>query len=317
MISEADLKLAAGRVALARALQHRRILNPADWYEPSRPSRRRPWANQLGFHRSTHPIRLLVPGNGWGKTTAMGAECHAWAMHTNEWAKTPPWPVLMVWFCKLKKQFEIIRQQLSTELFGQLARWSDDTFTWPDGSKLWLGLADDSTDWVKWQGVAIDLACFDEQPRLSLWREMTMRRRVRRKTRYVIAATATEGESWMEAVLYQPWLEHHKGLGLDEARAMRVQKHPDIYVWSRGGIEDNPASDQEDVRWYDEVTKGMHPNERKVRRRGGFARWVGDPVFDAAALEWLEAQIDALDATRGPGMLGLLEPAQALPREAR
>lgn len=307
--TRAELDLASSRMALARATHERRIKNPIEWYDPSRPSPQRPWANQLGFHESTHAIRVLVPGNGWGKTTAMGAEVHWWATHTHPYQKTPPWPLLMLWFVRLSAQFELVREQLRTEIFGTTAVWKDQEYQWPDGSRLFLGSADKANDWTKWQGVPVDLCCFDEEPHWNIWKEMTLRRRAKRKTRYVAAATATRGESWMERRLYRPWLAHHQDLGLDETRALKVQAHPDIYCWTRGGIGDNPGADAADERWYEEMTKDMHPKERQVRLHGGFQNWVGDAVFDQ--MDWVEAQARAWDEKLGPGMLGMFEPEHA------
>lgn len=308
-LTRGELELARARLALARSVRARRAAIPSEWYVPSVPTKDRPYANQRGFHEAPHAIRLLVPGNGWGKTTAMGAEAQAWAMHTNEFQPTPSWPLLMLWFCKLRDQFELVRVQLRETIIGSSARWVDDSFVWPDGSRLWIGSADRSTDWRKWQGVPADLILFDEQPPRSLWREMTMRRRGKRKTRLVIGATATEGESWMEGELYRPWLQHHQDQGLDEDRALFAQTHERIWVWSRGGIEDNPGADDEDIAWYDYSTSLMHPKERQVRRRGGFATWVGDGVFDSEAMEVLEQLAQSANEKRGGSMLGMFVPA--------
>ena len=291
MYASADLDAARKLIAFARTVESRKQARPFECYEPSYPGRVRedgevcgPFANQLAYHKSRHKVRLLVPGNGWGKTTAMGAEAHAWATHCNRWQETPAWPVLQLWFCKLESQFDLIRIQLQETVFGDEATFIDREFRWRDGSKLILGLADRSQDWMKWQGVPVDQVFFDEEPPAALWREMAVRSRGRRKTRFTIGATATSGESWMEKELYRPWLEHHKKLGLDERRALIEQKHPRYFVWSMGGLADNPAADQSDVEWYESRT-WRSDAERHVRMHGGFRRFTGDPVFDTAALE--------------------------------
>ena len=265
------------------------------------------FANQLGFHKATQPIRGLFPGNGWGKTSAMGAECNAWAHHLCQWQPTPGWPLLMLWFAKLADQFSLICEQLRTTIFGTEVAWkpSDGTFTWPDGSKLVVGLADQRTDWRRWQGVPVDLVLFDEEPPVELWREMLMRRRGQRQTRFVSGATATTGDSWMAKEIYAPWVEHHKALGIDETRALWAQSHPDIWLWWRGGVEDNPGARATDEAWYAGRTWSS-PKEREVRRRGGFQSWTGDPVFDPEAMDRLKAMAAEADAERGPGRLGSL-----------
>jgi len=91
----------ANRLLLAMAMRERRRARPFEWYTPSAPTPAKPWANQLGFHQAPHTMRFLVPGNGWGKTTAAAAECMAWGMHTNQWQRTPacwaPWRLCRTW----------------------------------------------------------------------------------------------------------------------------------------------------------------------------------------------------------------------------
>lgn len=308
MKHEEETALALKRLHLARVLLDRRGRSPIDWYEPHA-------HGQMQFHKALHKYRLLFPGNGWGKTTAMGAEAHWWATHTHPYQLTPPWPILSVWFVKLRVQFELIRQQLAETVMGSMATWQNGHFRWPDGSKMYLGSADRGDDWMKWAGAPLDLAMFDEPPPRRLWEEMTMRRRAKRKTRFVVAATAVDGDSWMEEVLYLPWLRHHQAMGMDEARAMAAQAFPSSFVWAMGGIQDNPAADQGDIDHYNEATAQMHPNERKVRLTGGFASWTGDPVFHPEAIEWLEIQAGIMDREKGMGMLGVFEPHGA-PRRA-
>lgn len=236
----------------------------------------------------------------------MGAECHEWATHGNRWQLTPRWPVLMVWFVKLSTQFELIRVQLQAEIFGDAATFADGAFTWADGSKLWIGSADQRTDWRKWQGIPVDLVLFDEMPPRGLWREMTFRRRAQRKTRFVIGATATDPENlWAEEELFKPWLAHHAAQGLDEDGALWAQTHPDTWFWSRGGIEDNPGADAEDAAHYEQAASALHPKEARVRRKGGFAHWVGDAVFSDEGLDWMEAESATLSA-EFPAVTGTL-----------
>jgi hypothetical protein len=309
-LSAEEARQARAILTLFRAIAQRKEEFPDEAYAPSFPGQpleggraAGPYANQLAFHKATQTIRLLAPGNGWGKTTAAGAEANAWAMHHNLWQETPPWPVRMVWFCKAYDQFELIRYQLQETVFSRGARWVKDRFVWPDGSTMAIGSAGDSTTWRRWQGPAIDLVLFDEQPPRQLWREMRMRRRGKKKTRYVFAMTATEGESWVEEEIYQPWLKFHADRGLDEERALWAQLDPDTFVWHRGGIVDNPAADDEDRRWY-EAGKWSSEKERQVRLHGGFQRWVGDAIFDEAALAAALELLPELDKAHGAGRTG-------------
>lgn len=311
-----ELQLTQKRLALVRALRERRLRTPIEWYVPGHPGNRSVDGRVLGvnagqqrFHQSPHQIRLLYPGNGFGKSTAMGAEAHWWATHSHPYLTTPTHPVLMVWFVKLKVQFELMRVQLIETVLGNVPKWKSGRFVWADGSQLFLASADRESDWQKWQGPPVDLALFDEQPPWQLWKELAMRSRAKRKTRFVIGATATTGDSWMEAKLFRPWLDFHLERGLDEERAHQAQLHPKMWVWARGGIEDNPAADAVDIAHYDTVTAMMHPNERHVRLRGGFRSWTGNAVFEADIIEWLEAQLEDLQQRYGPGDIGMFTAA--------
>jgi phage terminase large subunit-like protein len=308
-----ELKEAASLIGFDQALEAWKVRRPSDWYEPSRPGQRSVdgrllgWtANQLAFHKAPHPVRALFPGNGWGKTTALGAEVNAWGIHSNQWQETPATPVLMLWFTKLYDQFEMILTQLRADVFGSDVRYSEgDGFTWPDGSRMLVGSADRPRDWHKWQGVPVDLVVFDEEPPLSLWREMMQRRRVR-KTRFILGATATESGSWMESDIYAPWLQHHQAQGLDLEGSARAQNHPEYFVWPRGGLHDNRAADAADILWYESRTWSS-AKEREVRLFGGFQNWVGDPVFGDAGLEKLRARCRVLTRESPPPVSGMFE----------
>lgn len=294
------------------AVNARKLRRPWEWYEPSEPNKVMPdgrvlsqFANQLGFHQAPHIIRGLFPGNGWGKSIAVAAELNAWGYHTNQWQRTPAWPVIMLWVFTTSDQFAMIYEQVRTVVFGTDVKYKagDGEFVWPDGSKMFLAFANDSRSWEKRQGIAADLIAFDEEPPVQFWREMMMRRRAQRKTRYIVAATATKGDSWMAEEIYKPWAEHHKTLGLDPTRALWAQKHADIWLWWRGGVNDNPGADESDLRWYEGRTWSSE-KEREVRLTGGFQSWTGDPVFDPAAIARMMARLEESEKRTGPGRIG-------------
>lgn len=285
-------------LALGDALDQHRQLRPSDWYEPHSlaPVRQNTAeqscrvgraSGQLQGHQSQHIIRLAAPGNGWGGTTWMGAEVDAWVTHSKRWAETPDWPVRIVWFCPQYMQFDLIRANLEQDCFTRPYEFTSKgiaghRYIFPDESTVYLGSYD--RGWKYYQGIEIDLICFDEQPPLNLWREMRMRRRGMRKTRYMCKATQTIGLSWMASEFYEPWRKFHVEHGLDEDGAMDQQLHPSIWCWPKGGIHDNPAMSDEDCRWY-EQQEWSSPKERQVRLFGGFRSWVGDPVFDVNAID--------------------------------
>lgn len=303
---------------LAQLMERRRRLIPAEWYEPHSICERSPIApelqiydrkgrpsGQLQFHESQHPIRVMAPGNGWGGTTAMGAEVDSWMRHTNRWQQTPEWPIRACWFCPQYKQFDFVRRNLEEVAIGSLPRFKDDRigprYEWPDGGVMYLYSYDRS--WESIQGIELDLACFDEQPPLALWREMIRRRRGRRKTRYICKATQTKGRSWMAEDIYEPWLSFHAGLGMTEEEAMVAQNHDLIWCWPKGGYHDNPAVDDEDIA-FQERQPASSETERKVRLFGGFDSFVGDPVFNESGIRAMLARLPELEETYGVGRDG-------------
>lgn len=277
--------------SLFALLKETKADRPSDWYQPS--------TMQRAFHKSTHIIRGMFPGNGAGKTTAMGIEANWWVRHKHPWQAIPPWPIVAIWICPQFRQFEILKPQLESECLDAGWTWngSDNFYRWADDAHLWILPAD--RDWTYVQGINPDIVFADEEPPLKLWREMLQRRRGKRKTRFVVGATATQGVSWMESEIFKPWVEHHQGLGLDPERALEVQSHPHLWVWDRGGIRDNPGASTEDVEWY-ETRTWSSAKERKVRLKGGFENWAGDSVFDQAGVDWLRERVKK-------GELGWLE----------
>lgn len=268
-----------------RFAEHKRR-RPIDFFRPHQ-------NGQEQFHKSTAIVRCLFPGNGFGKTTAAGCEVQWWVTHSHPWQKVPIRSLIIIWCCETYKQFKILRAQLEAECFGPVTSGphptlptyskGDHCYTWPDGSTMFLVSGDSS--WTHIQGINPDLVIFDEEPPEALWNEMKMRRRGVRKTRYVFAATATQGMTWMYRDLYLPWLQHHvEGGNLTEHEAHVVQSHPRLWVWARGGIVDNPGADAGDRDWYASQTFNSEA-EKRVRMRGGFADFAGSPVFDLEAVE--------------------------------
>lgn len=271
---------------VARALLRQlRQVRPADDYAPHD-------AGQVQFHQSTHTIRGLFPGNGWGKTTAICSEIDAWCRHTNRWQRTPDWPIVAVWFCPQYSQFGMLREQIELETIGRDIPWREtrdgNFYEYPDGSRWFVASADRS--WTFFQGINPDLIVFDEQPPVKLWREAMMRRRGKKKTRFVIGATATQGLTWMASEVFKPWKDHHADLGYSTETAADLQLHPDIFCWPFGGIDDNPGADQSDRDWY-HTRQWSSEKEKKVRLHGGFEDWTGDSVFDEAAIDMLREEL--------------------------
>jgi hypothetical protein len=284
MLTLHDRQILKARIQAHDAIERYKARFPCEFYKPH--------AGQEAFHRAPHIIRALWPGNGFGKTRAMGTELNWWATHSHPYQITPKWPIIGIWSCETFKQFEILRDQLQTECFGPERSAShpegwkfnknDKAYIWPDGGRLFLISGDGS--WTHVQGINPDWVGFDEEPPRALWNEMKMRRRGRRKTRYCFAATATQGLTWMYHELYLEWVKFHSDRGVHEGDAHERQLHPRVWAYAKGGINDNPGADAGDRDWYASQTFTSDA-ERQVRLFGGFADFSGTPVFDAESLE--------------------------------
>lgn len=303
--TDAQLRRLREAILVAQYWQTRRIEHPSESYKPHE-------LGQRQFHEAPHPIRWLAPGNGFGKTRCIGEEAHAWCTHSNRWQQTPEGRVNVVWIARSKLQFRLIREQIEAETIGREAKYrpgdGGGEYRYPEGDTITIGIAAKSGDWHKYEGINPDLVVFDEMPRQDLWREMMMRRRVRKKTRFAVAATATTAGVWAEEEIYSEWLRHHEEQGLAEwveeihprrlrngatiypletgADAHSVNDHPTIWMWTRGGIYSNPAADAQDFDWY-EARRWSSSKEREVRLFGGFQNWLGDSVFDEDGLRYL------------------------------
>lgn len=265
--------------------------NPARGYKPNN--------IQEQFHRATHTVRLLVPGNGLGKTTAVWFEASMWIQHYSPYREVPKEPVEIILFVQEYGQFEKMKMTLEKRLPHGF-HWNDQKhfYTWPDGSRLYIESCEKS--WKVSQGTNPHLVIFDEVPPFEIWNEMRMRKRGDRETEYAFAATATDGEDWMVPLFWDPWVDAHKakGFGVDEAQTAQV--HPDYWIWHAGGIDDNAHTSQKQKDWF-HAQKFASDEERKVRLRGGFARFNRRPVFDREAIVLLETKMDGWDAERGVG----------------
>jgi hypothetical protein len=264
---------------------------PSDGYidgVPKLPDERK---MQLQFHSSTHIIRAMFPGNGAGKTTTMGVECDWWLQKDHPHFVIPSWRIVVIWFTLKYQQFDVLREQLERKCLSRGWAWNSQKhkYTWPNGSQMFIFSAD--ADWAAAQGINPDLICFDENPPVKIWREMQMRRRGDKQTRFCIAATATKGLTWMFTDVYKPWLEAHKKLGLTEDQAMVRQLHPTIFCWPKGGLEDNPAASEVDKDWYNNQVRYGSDAERIVRTGGGFQDLNSKPVFNQTALLKMKPEV--------------------------
>lgn len=241
---------------------------------------------QIQFLKSRHKIRIAIPGNGWGKTTTMAMALDMAIQKDDPYNPdmVPKWPVISVWVCQKFQQMDILRRQLEEDVWSRPWTWNQTRhfYHWPNGGQLFIVSSD--SDWKHIQGIPVDYVAFDEHPDRKLWNEFMFRRRGRRKTRYMVAATMTAGMTWFVREVIQDWEKMHKAKGLDGHAAREKQLHPAIWIWDKGGIRDNPAMDQEDIEHYESIGHASD-KELKVRLHGGYADFTGDSVFDQESLD--------------------------------
>lgn len=284
MVAQTDIRDDAQRRALeaavrnARLQQWRRAEQPALAFSPHE-------NGQLQALASHHTYRILIPGNGFGKSTTMVVDADL-LLQGNDPFKPDLMPVgrpaTAIWVTQKYQQFEVMRGDLEA-LFTEGWLWNDSKkyYRWPNGARLFV-LSSDS-DWSAIQGVEIDAVYFDEHPERKLWVEMQYRRRGKKKTRYMVAATMTKGITWFVQDVVIPAESIGRERGLTQKQRLRVQPHPTTFLWDVGGIVDNPAMSDEDAEHYAQVT-GLSDKERQVRMGGGYADFQGEAVFDPAAL---------------------------------
>lgn len=241
---------------------------------------------QIQCLQSRHKIRVAIPGNGWGKTTTMAMAADMLIQKDDPFNPDllPPWPVVGVWVCQKFQQMDILKHQLEQEVWTRPWTWnqSKHKYIWPNGGEMHIVSAD--SDWEHIQGIPVDFVMFDEHPDRKLWNELMFRRRGKRKTRYMVAATMTLGMTWFIREVVQQWESWHKQRGKTSQQARIAQEHPDIWVWDAGGIEDNPAMSQDDVNHYKSISFASD-KELRVRLKGGYADFSGDQVFDQEAMD--------------------------------
>ena len=257
----------------------------------------RPHANgQMQFLQSRHMKRVAIPGNGWGKTTAMAMAADMLMQKDDPFNPdmVPTWPVVGLWVCQKFQQMDILRHQLEEEVWTRPWTWNQSRhfYRWPNGAEMHMVSGD--SDWRHIQGIALDFVCFDEHPDRRLWNELMFRRRGKRKTRYMVAATMTQGLTWFVREVIQPWEEYHRQRQMGAADARENQLHPNIWVWDSGGIRSNPGMSEEDIEHYQEQSHAG-TKELEVRLKGGYADFTGEAVFDKTSLD---AQLQYLEEGR-------------------
>lgn len=247
---------------------------------------------QLQALQSRHTYRILIPGNGYGKTVCMAMDAEFLLQGTDPFKPDlipKDRPRIAVWFCQKFTQFEIQRCDIEKVMTrGWVWSGRHNLYRWPNGSQLFL-ISNDS-DWRSIQGIHIDAVYNDEHPDQKFWTEMLYRRRGEHKTRYMVAATMTQGITWFVKRVIQPWEDYCRRLGLTNDEALEQQPHPTTFMWNKGGIQDNPSMNAQDIEHYDSIVLA-NEKEALVRRQGGYADFTGEAVFSLKALERMRSGV--------------------------
>lgn len=274
---------------LLAAREHLRRTRPMLLLNPTKSK------GQVSFLSSRHIVRGLHPGNGWGKTTILALDI-ALLMERNDPFKPdiiPDHPPIACWFTMKYNQFDIIRKKLEQKVFGPGVEWNETKhrYTWPaTGGQLYVFSAE--SDWETLQGIEPNLVVFDEHPDKDQWNEAMARRRGEIKCRFAVAATMTQGLTWYVREVIQPWEAHCRKLGMTGEEARDRQPHPEVWIWDRGGVADNPAMSEKDAEWYaKQATFGE--KEKRVRLQGGYADFTGTSVFEPDVLDEMGTHIAA------------------------
>lgn len=269
---------------------------------------------QLQFHMAPHAIRLLTPGNGFGKTGTLAVEAAWWGNGFHPYHQVLPdaRPIKMAWCCQKFGQWDMMRADIEAWWPPSVVHsWNgqNHSYQFPQGV---LHIITAEMDWESLQGIQPHILFSDERFPVALWRELSKRRRGKTRTRFCIAGTQTSGIQWEYHELYRPWLEFHQRRGMTEAQAMQAQLHrfddpdlaelPGIWCWPKGGHYDNPTATRETWAFYRATTRG-HPAEVAVRLHGGFRDFAGQPVFDPESLERMRVSLK-------PGRVGRFEEVQ-------
>jgi hypothetical protein len=300
--NQADVDALRELIEADEGLEALRAQRPWEWYVPH--------AKQLAFHTATQEVRALFPGNRFGKTSAAAMEAQWFATGTH-----PHWPIAkpgtpgdVIWACPSFDQFELLLPELQELIWGRGVKYnrSSHIVTFPGGGRVWAWSRE--RDWKTIKGIAPRSFIFDEDTTEELWNEHKARGFGKEQLSVIITNTPTQAMgTFLETEVYEPWLKLHKDEGLTEDEACEQQRHPSLYVMTRGGIEDNPAQ-AHNVEKFKERKWSGGAAEAAVRLKGGFRLIGAGGVFDAETLQRLEAEVEAINEKYGHGTTGYLRP---------
>lgn len=181
---------------------HRRRYHPLEHYTPDSDKR----GDQLRFHKSERPIRLVLGGNQSGKSRCVAQEVAWWLHGCHPFQATPKAPRV---YC-ISASYRTIQEGVWRHLESLIRRWevkrvgpNISGYQMPGFVSLNSGA---KVDFISGQGIGsareklqaaeLDLAVVDEEVDQALWGELQARR-LARGGRVIISATLFESDPWV------------------------------------------------------------------------------------------------------------------------
>jgi hypothetical protein len=217
-----------------------------------------PHLEQLEVIRDTHSKRIVVSGNGWGKSS-LGANLALWELDgfnpiTNEHTAVPsnvivvldsPDKVADVWLPELRKWRDIPEEQLHKRGKPFITEIS-----WPNGSSLRF-MFQEQQELAFESRSSIDLCIFDEPPARNTWIALLRGgRQKKRQSRYIIIGTPLS-RNWLR----EYYVEWQKGA------------YPDT-MFFKGSTEANRANLADG--YIENFSMHLTDNEKRTRLHGEF-----------------------------------------------
>lgn len=266
-------RLATDRHTLAFVLPfveelHRRKNHPGDQYVPDDDRE----GNQLSFHQSNAPIRLLFGGNQSGKSRSASQEIKWWCEESHPYLITPKAPKLYV----LSADYRTLTEGVVRHLLGSpknpaiLHEWEIEKLgpaaaktgvpsfiRFKSGAQIDLISGDGGEEArKKLQAAAVDAVFIDEEIPGILWKEL-MARRLSYGGKVVVSATLQRSEEWL--------------LDLEQASISGNKKIHLTRLDTRRAVERGHVSREV----YDEMTAFLSDEDKYVMLRGGSRKRQG------------------------------------------
>lgn len=180
----------------------RRKAHPSNLYQPDSNPRR----NQLSFHQSPAPVRLVLGGTNSGKSMAVAQELKWWLCEDHPYLETPKAPQIYV----VSIEYLTLEQGIWRHLRELLPEWEIEQQGQNVSDRLlpaWVKMKKGGMVWFisgeapeearrKIQAAQLHLMVYDEEVSELLWHEGSSRR-LRQGGKAIISACPIRGEPWI------------------------------------------------------------------------------------------------------------------------